>query len=117
MFRLVYQDKVLGSSKLDSGDPSIGCVSGELVEAGTTAELSQWILSEGGAEEEGAFLLELDKRFLVLLDEATPLPFAEGSVICVPSGDEIYIELTGIPEPEYAHFFPAHLASYSEQSE
>lgn len=117
MFRLVYQNKVVGSCKLESGDPSIGCASGQLVESGTAIELSHWIMSEGGVEDDGVFLLELDKRFIVVLGEATPIPFSEGSVICVPTEDEIFLELVGIPEAEYAHFFPQHLATFNKGSE
>ena len=115
MFRLIHQDRIIGASKLESGDPSIGCVSGELVESGTTKELSEWIVSKGGVEEDGAFLLEIDSNYLVVLGEHTPIPFAEGSIICVPEEDEVYLELVGIPKPEYAHFFPAHIESFDEE--
>lgn len=114
MFRLIHENKALGSSKLESGDPEIGCASGEFVEAGTCDELSAWIVAQGGVEEDGVFLLEINSDYMVILGEHTPVPFKEGSVICVPGEDEMYLELVGIPAPEYAHFFPQHLASISE---
>lgn len=114
MFRLIYKNKVVGVSKLESGDPSIGCVSGELFDAGDCASLAEWMLSEGGVHEEGIALLMLDSRFLVLVGENTPVPFADGSLICVPEENEMYLELVGIPRPEYMHFFPAHIASFAE---
>lgn len=112
MFRLIYKNKVVGVSKLESGDPSIRSVSGVLRDAGTCREFSEWILNEGGHYEDGVYLLAIDTRFLVVLGEHTPVPFAEGSLICVPEENEMYLELVGIPRPEYQHFFPAHLANF-----
>ncbi|WP_086929622.1 hypothetical protein [Agarilytica rhodophyticola] len=117
MFRLLFRNKLIGVTKLESGDPSICCASGELVEAGTCEDLSRWMLEEGGVEEDGAFLLEMDNRFLVVLGEHTPIPFAQGSIICVPEEDEIFLDLQGIPGPEYAHFFPQHIASMASSED
>lgn len=111
MFRIFFKDKLLGTSSLESGDPSIGCVSGALLEAGSAIALSEWIMENGGAEDDNVFLLELDSSAIVMRDDDTPIPFAEGSIICAPEGDEIYVEIVGIPKPEYAGFFPHHLAS------
>lgn len=115
MFRLVYQNKAMGACKLESGDPAIGSASGELVEAGTCEALSKWIIEQGGVSDDGVFVLELDERYLVVLGEHTPIPFAEGSVICVPAEDEMFLELMGIPRPEYAHFFPHHVAAFEKE--
>lgn len=117
MFRLVYQNEVKGTSKLDSGDPSMGCASGSLVEAGSCEDMGKWILDQGGVLDDGVYFLELDKRFLVLLGEHTPVPFASGSLICVPSEGEIFLELTGIPKPEYAHFFAEHVKAFQQSTE
>jgi len=81
MFRLIFQNKVVGVSKLESGDPSIGCASGELIEAGSCAEIGKWILDENGVEEDGVYLLGIDERFMVVLGAHTPVPYAEGSII------------------------------------
>ena len=112
MFRLVYDNKVVGVSLFESGDPSIGCASGKLREAGNVHELSKWIIAQGGAEQEGAFLLEIDSTFLVLIGENTPVPFSEGSIICVSEDYEMYLEITGVPGPEYKHFFPQLVESF-----
>ncbi len=112
MFRLVHQNKVVGTSMLESGDPSLGCASGAMVEAGTCEAMSAWILDQGGAEDEGVFFLAIGGAFIALLGEHTTVPFDTGSIICVPESDEIFLELAGIPAPEYAHFFPEHVKAY-----
>ncbi len=114
MFRLVYQNKVVGTTMLESGDPSLGCASGALVEAGTCAAMGDWILAQGGAEDDGVFFLEIGREFLALLGEHTTVPFETGSIICVPESDEIFLELDGIPAPEYAHFFPEHVKAFQQ---
>ncbi|VUD68135.1 hypothetical protein TDB9533_04004 [Thalassocella blandensis] len=111
MFKLIYKDKTIGTSLLESGDPSNCSASGALTGAGSAIALSQWIMDNGGAEDDNVFLLELDKSALLMLNDSVPIPFAEGSIICAPEGDEIYLELVGIPGPEYAQYFPQHVAS------
>lgn len=109
MYKLVYRNQELGKSLLESGDPALFSVSGQLIEAGTSEKMSEWILAQGGVEDQGVYLLELDNRFLVLVGKHTPIPFSEGSLICVPDEDEIFLELVGIPGPEYSHFFSGHI--------
>ncbi len=117
MYRLVFRNQELGKSLLESGDPSIFTVSGELIEAGTAEGMSKWIMEEGGMEDDGVFLLPLDNRFLVVLGEHTPVPFSQGSIICVPEEDEIFIELEGIPAPEYSHFFTDHIEQFGSSGD
>lgn len=117
MFTLTYKDKIVGSSMLESGDPSICSASGVMTEAGSAIALSQWITENGGVEDDNIFLLQLDQSALVMLKDETPIPFTEGSIICAPEGDEIYLELVGIPRPEYEKFFPQHFASMTADGE
>ncbi len=114
MYRLIHENNVIGVSALESGDPAIGSASGDLGESGTSEGLSQWILSKGGVEEDGVFLLEIGKAFLVVSGDQTPVPFSGGSIICVPADDEVFLELTGIPAPEYVHFFPRHVKAFQQ---
>lgn len=117
MYRLIHQNKIIGTSQLESGDPSIGSASGELVEAGTCEAMAAWIQAEGGVQEDGVHLLEIDSSFLVMIGADTAIPFEGGSIICVPEEDEIFLEIAGIPAPEYAHFFPKHVEMFQQDTE
>ncbi|MFL0809850.1 MAG: hypothetical protein K6L76_05495 [Agarilytica sp.] len=116
MYRLIHQNKILGASLLESGDPSIGSASGKLVEAGACEDMVKWMQAEGGVAEDGVHLLEIDKNFLVMIGPDNALPFEVGAIICVPEEDEMFLEINGIPAPEYAHFFPKHMEAFQEEN-
>lgn len=111
MFRIIINNKIIGTSLLESGDPENFSISGALLEAGSALSFSEWLENNDGTEEDGIYHLALSNSTCrVMFGTDISIPFAEGSIICAPEGDEIYVEIAGIPKPEYEHFFPRHAA-------
>lgn len=104
-FRIRHEGDLIGSTLFEGGDPDSRGVSGALHNAAGAKALAGWILSIGGAEEDGAVFIELGADFLIQDDAGNAIPFAEATLIALPAEDEAYIDVLGIPSDDYhAHF-------------
>ena len=116
MFFLTHCGDKIGSSNLESGDPSILAVSGAFNNIGGAKPLAAWIQSIGGAEDDGVVYVNLNQDFALTNDDGVAVNFAEGSLIAIPADDEVYLDLTGVPESDYKIHFSAHLHALSNES-
>lgn len=111
MYFLTHCGDRIGSTKLESGDPSIFAVSGLFNNVGGAKPLAAWIESIGGEEEEGVFYIHLNSDFCLQDEQGAKVSFTEGSLIAVPGDNEVYLDLIGVPESEYAIHFAKHLTA------
>ncbi len=106
---------VIGESKLEAGDPSMGCVSGIIKNITNVEEFSFFILHSGGVESDGEFRLELNDPFSVRAEGDISIPYSGACILWYPDLDEAVIDLVGIPYPQYKQIFPEHVAKYEQQ--
>ncbi|MBV1921629.1 MAG: hypothetical protein KUG73_13200 [Pseudomonadales bacterium] len=115
MYRIMFNDKSIGESELEVGDPPMGCVSGIIKAITNTEEFSFFILQCGGAENDGEYRLELTDKFSVITKNDNNIPYSGGCILWYPELDEAVVDLVGIPYPEYEKLFPGHVVKYEKQ--
>ena len=115
MFELLHGGESIGRSRLESGDPAAGTVSGVFINLGGAKALARWIKSVGGQEEDGAVFISMDQDFALENSEGEAVRFTEGTLIAVPAEDETFVELTGISSQDYRTHFSGHLAAMSNE--
>jgi hypothetical protein len=111
----VFNDKVIGASLLEAGDPPMGCVSGIVKNITNVEEFSFFILQCGGSENDDEYHLELNDMFSVITADGCKILYSGGCILWYPELDEAVIDLVGIPYPEYEKLFPEHVAKYEQQ--
>lgn len=114
MYTLNHEGEKVGVSKLESGDPSIFSVSGIFNNIGGAKPLAAWIKSIGGAEDDGVVFIALNEAFNVVNSDGHSISFQEGNLIAIPNDDEVYLDLTGVSEEDYAANFSSHLNALAE---
>lgn len=104
-FRITHEGDLIGSTHFEGGDPDSRGVSGVVHNRAGAKALAGWIMSIGGAEDDGAVYIELGAAFLIQDDAGNSMPFDEATLIALPEDGEAYIDVTGIPgEIYHAHF-------------
>ena len=116
MFNLLHNGESIGRSRLESGDPAAGIVSGAFINVGGAKALAGWIKSIGGSEDDGAVFVSLNDDFVLQDREGHTLRFTEGTLISVPAEDETFVEFMGISNQDYKAHFSGHLAAVSDDA-
>ena len=111
MYTLTHEDEIIGSSKLERGDPSENAVSGVFNNMGGSKALAGWIKSIGGEEDEGVVFIELNKDFRVLDQEGNTVEFKGGNLISIPGEDEVFLDITGLSDDVYKTYFAEHITA------
>ena len=111
MYTLTHEGEIVGSSKLERGDPSTHAVSGEFNNMGGAKTLAAWIKSIGGEEDEGVVFVALNKDFRLLDAAGNTVKFTEGNLISVPEEDEVFLDISGISEEDYKTHFAEHISA------
>lgn len=112
-FTLTHEGDVIGTSKLERGDPEILSVSGLFTNVGGPTALAEWIKSIGGKTEDNVVFIDLHETFALVDDYGSTIVFAEGSLIAIPGEDEAYLDIQGISPDLYQQYFPRHIAELS----
>lgn len=107
-FEVLANEKLIGYTLLEHGDPPMGVAHGVMTATSGYAAIEALVIAAAGAR---AAELELTVRIAGAID---PLPCAGVGILdlgveCV----EPYVEVLGIPYPEYAELFPQHVAAYA----
>ena len=110
-FTLLHAGEHIGTTRLESGDPEAGSVSGLFANVGGATALSRWLTSVGGAEDEGVFFIALNADFELLNSDGETLDFGEGTLIAVPDEGEAYVEFSGFSAADYGAHFSHHIAA------
>ncbi len=110
-FTLLHSGERIGTSLLESGDPESGAVSGVFANVGGPTALSRWLMSVGGAEDEGAFFVTMDADFELQNSSGDSLSFGEGTLIAVPGAGEAFVEFSGFSAADYDAHFANHIAA------
>lgn len=113
MYTLTHDGESVGNTKLERGDPSSYSVSGEFNNVGGPIALAGWIKSVGGNEDNGVVYIVLNNDFSLLDQGGKEVKFEEGTLISVPSEDEVFLEITGVSEEDYNTNFSEHLSALS----
>jgi len=111
MFTLNHDGDIVGSTKLERGDPSARTVSGEFNNMGGAKALAAWIKSIGGEEDEGVVFVTLNKDFSLLDDDGNMVEFEDGNLISIPGDDEVFLDITGLSEEVYKTYFAEHISA------
>ena len=111
MYTLTHEGEKVGTTKLESGDPSALTVSGVFNNVGGAKALAGWIKSVGGAEDEQVVFIALDDKFELSDAEGNKLDFAEAHLITVPDDNEAYLDLSCKSEEDYQDKFSEHVSS------
>jgi len=111
-FTLTHEGDVIGTSKLESGDPSVLSVSGLFQNVGGADTLAAWMRSVGAKEEDNITFMTLEGPFQLQDDYGKVIEFTSGSLISVPADEEVYLELEGISPLDYQSYFRNHILAY-----
>jgi hypothetical protein len=115
MYRVLYQGKVIGISKLEAGDPPMGCVSGLIIGISNSLDFSKNLLALGGSESSGEYRIELNSEFNLVDSNDKQIEYSGGQILAYPEINEVLIDVVGIPYPTYEELFPMHVESYKNQ--
>ena len=116
IYGIYFENKLIGKSKLEAGDPPMGCVSGIIIDTIDINEFAFFILHCGGFENEGEYRLELNNLFYVLSPKGEKIPFSGACILVYPDLPEAVIDIVGIPYPEYQLLFPKYVNEYYENN-
>lgn len=111
MYTLTHEGEKIGTTKLERGDPSERAVSGVFNNIGGAKALAGWIKSIGGEEDAGVVFVVLDKDFVLVNQDERVLDFGDATLMAVPEGDEVFLDITGLSEEVYSAFFEDHLSA------
>ena len=114
MFTLIHNNEKLGTSQLESGDPSTLNVSGIFHNIGGPIALAGWIKSIGGQEDSGVVFTPLNSDFRLVDKDDKIIPFKEATLISVPADKEAYLDVSGLTAESYANYFSEHIAATNE---
>lgn len=116
MFVLSHQGDSVGTTRLESGDPSIHSVSGVFENMGGVKALAKWIESIGGEEDNGVIYINLNEDFILSGAMGKSVEYIEATLIAVPADDEAYLDVSLTPE-NFQAYFPDHLAADSSSND
>ena len=110
LFKITSKGTLIGHSKLEFGDPPMGVSHGHFLPSMAYSEIQSKVIGSYGNQEH----LELRAS----TEAGVPIPciavaIDDHSKDIGPS--EIYVELLGIPYPDYEGFFPHHVALYEKR--
>ena len=111
MYTLTHEGEKVGTTKLERGDPSTRAVSGVFNNIGGAKPLAGWIKSIGGEEDAGVVFVVLNKDFCLLDQDDNVVDFADATLIAVPEGDEVFLDITDLTDDVYKTFFSEHIAA------
>lgn len=116
MYTLTHDGDDIGTTKLESGDPSTYAVSGAFTNFGGAKALAGWIKSIGGEEDDGVVFIALNEDFTLLDQAGEIVKFTEGSLIAVPDESEVYLDISGLSEADYKAYFAEHVLAMESKS-
>jgi hypothetical protein len=110
-FAIYMKGKLIGHSNLEYGDPPMGVAHGRFIPLPEYQDVQALVVKSYGDQ---AHL-----EFVIYSDHSIPIP-------CIAVGikdmsaelgleEGLYIDVLGIPYPEYAAIFPNHVAHYESQ--
>jgi hypothetical protein len=116
MYTLTHEGDKVGTTKLERGDPSAHAVSGVFNNIGGAKALAGWIKSIGGEEDAGIVFVVLNKDFSLVDQDENVVDFGDATLIAVPEGDEVFLDITGLSEEVYKTFFADHISAMNSDS-
>ena len=116
MYTLTHDGDDIGTTKLESGDPSTYAVSGVFNNFGGAKALAGWIKSIGGEEDNGVVFIALNEDFTLLDETGEIVKFKEGSLIAVPEESEVYLDIAGLSEADYKTYFAEHILAMENKN-
>ena len=111
MYTLTHEDEAIGNCELERGDPSENSVSGVFINVGGSKALAGWIKSIDGKEDEGVVFIELNNSFKLLDQAGKAVEFQGGNLISIPEADEVFLDITGLPDDVYKTYFEEHITA------
>ena len=111
MYILTHENEAIGSSKLERGDPAERTVSGVFNNIGGSKALAGWIKSIGGEEDDGVVFIELNNDFSLFDQAGKTVDFQGGTLMSIPAEDEVYLDITGLPDEVYKVYFAEHISA------
>jgi len=109
LFQIKSKGKLIGHSKLECCDPPMGVAHGRFLPASSYSDIQSTVICSCGKQE------HLDLQVFTEAGELIPcigMGIQDGSKDIGPT--EIYVEVLGIPYPEYQNIFPHHVAAYEK---
>ena len=115
-YTLTHEGDKIGTSSLESGDPSILAVSGMFLNTGGAKAMAGFLKSIGGKEDQGVFFVELTDAFKLYDEDRNAITFSEGNLIAIPADEEVFLDIVGLSEADYEKYFPGHLAELADNA-
>ncbi|MDK2776306.1 MAG: hypothetical protein KYX62_01430 [Pseudomonadota bacterium] len=110
MFTLTHEGDVIGTSRLERGDPAVFSVSGIFNNVGGPETLAAWMRSINGKEEDNIVYIDLQAPFKLVDAYGDTLTFSAGTLIAIPDEEEAFLDIEGLTEEDYRTHFRRHLA-------
>ncbi|MAD45892.1 MAG: hypothetical protein CMI02_07035 [Oceanospirillaceae bacterium] len=117
MFTLTHEGDVIGTSQLESGDPTAMSVSGLFNNVGGADTLAAWMRSIGAKEEDNITFITLDEPFQLQDAYGTVINFKEGSLIAIPDDEEVFLEVEGLSPMDYQTHFRSHILAFHKSEQ
>lgn len=117
MFTLTHEGEKVGTTRLESGDPSIRSASGAFNNVGGAKAMAGFIQSVDGSEDDGVVFVELNSDFTLLDKDGLSIDYQEGNLIAVPTEDEVFLDITGISAKDYDKHFAEHISAMASDSD
>ncbi|MCG8672622.1 MAG: hypothetical protein MI867_24685 [Pseudomonadales bacterium] len=109
MFILSHEGDKVGTTMLESGDPTLFAVSGAFNNIGGAKAIAGWMKSIGGSEDDGVVFIGLDENFCLEDSEDNQLKFEEATLIAIPADDEVFLDVKGMSADDYEKYFTKHI--------
>jgi hypothetical protein len=110
IFSIYFRGKLIGHSKLESGDAPMGVASGLFIPNDAYLNVKSEIIGTSGNQDHLELTASTEEGFPihcvgVVITDLTEDLGSEG----------LYIEVLGIPYPDYEEIFPQHVSAYKKQ--
>ena len=109
-FQIHMNGRLIGHSELEYGDAPMGVAHGRFIPSPEYFEVQARIA--------GSYGDQAHLEFSAFSEDSTQVP-CQAVAICDQSAElgpeEMYVELLGVPYPEYQAIFPHHVAAYERQ--